>query len=518
MKHKIKNNIKSIKFHPALVFLTLTIVVMIISSVGGILNIESNYYTVNPVSGELESQVITINNLFNRTGLQYLISNFLPNFINFAPLGTFILGLMGVGVAYKSGFLNTLNKVIAKHISRRTLTFLTVLLGVICSMFADVGYVILIPMAAILFRDLGRHPSAGICAAFAGITFGSGANVVANALDSSLLPFTKSATTILDINYKVNTNGNIIFMIISTLLISIIGTIITERIIIPKLGKYKFSEEETTEIKIIPSKVEEKGLIIALLSVALVLIPLIYCIIPGLPFSGLLLYLKDTNYIDQLFGPNSYFYQGSVVIFSALLMLAGLVYGLRVKTIKNNRDFVDGMNYYLKDLSSLLVLIFFAAQFCLIFKQTNLGVFIVSFLTNWISELELTGLVLVLITFILTLISTFLVPVASTKWAMIAPIIIPKFMQSSLTPEFAMAVFRAADSSVKGITPLFTYFVILIGFLQIYNNKKDDTITISRAISLMTPYTIFFTILWLTIVIVFYFLGIPIGINTGVTL
>ena len=518
MMFKKKKNLTKIKFHPALVFLVLTIVVMIISSVGGILNIESNYYTVNTVSGELESQVITINNLFNRTGLQYLISNFLPNFINFAPLGTFILGLMGVGVAYKSGFLNTLNKVIARFVPRRTLTFIVVLLGVIFSMFADVGYVILIPMAAILFRDLGRHPSAGICAAFAGITFGSGANIIANALDSSLLPYTKSATTILDITYKVNTNGNLIFMIISTILISIVGTIVTERFIILKLGKYNFTEEETQEIKLTPSPTEVKGLTIAIIAVVLVLIPLIYCIIPGLPFSGLLLYLKDTNYVDQLFGANSYFAKGAVVIFSGLLMLAGLVYGLRVKTIKNNRDFVDGMNYYLKDLSSLLVLIFFAAQFCLIFKQTNLGVFIVSSLTNWINNLELTGIVLVLLTFFLTLISTFLVPVASTKWAMLAPIIVPKFMQSSMTPEFAMAVFRAADSSIKGITPLFTYFVILIGFLQIYNNKKEDTITISRAVSLMTPYTIAFTVLWLTIVIVFYFLGIPIGVNTNVTI
>ena len=518
MKHKLKKKIKPIKLHPALVFGILTIVIMIISSVGGILNIESNYYTVNTVSGELESQVININNLFNRTGLQYLISNFLSNFINFAPLGTFILGLMGVGVAYKSGFLNTLNKVIAKHIPRRTLTFLVVLLGVITSMFADVGYVILIPMAAILFRDLGRHPSAGICAAFAGITFGSGANIVANSLDSTLLPYTKSATTILDVTYKVNTNGNLIFMIVSTLLIAIVGTIVTERVIIKKLGKYHFTEEETTEIKLRPSNVEEKGLIIAILSVILVSLLIIYCIIPGLPFSGLLLELKESSYINQLFGTSSYFYQGSVFIFSGLLMLAGLVYGLRVKTIQNNRDFVDGMNYYLKDLSSLLVLIFFAAQFCLIFKQTNLGIYIVSFLTNWINELEFTGIVLVLITFILTIISTFLVPVASTKWAMIAPIIVPKFMQSSLTPEFAMAVFRAADSSVKGITPLFTYFVILIGFLQIYNNKKDDTITISRAISLITPYTIAFTVLWLAIVIIFYFLGIPIGIGTSVTI
>lgn len=518
MKHKLKGNIKKMKFHPALVFLVLTLVVMIISSVGGILNIESNYYTVNTVTGDLESQVININNLFNRTGLQYLISNFLQNFINFAPLGTFILGLMGVGVAYKSGFLHTLNKVIAKFLPRRTLTFLIVLLGVISSMFPDVGYVIVIPMAAILFQDLGRHPSAGICAAFAGVTFGSGANIVANSLDSSLLPYTKSATKILDVTYKVNTNGNLIFMIISTLLIAYVGSIITERFIIPKLGKYHFTEEEINMRKIEPTKTEVKGLIISMLAVFIVIIPLIYCIIPGLPFSGLLLYLKDTNYIDQLFGSSSYFYQGSVFIFSALLMLAGLVYGLRVKTIKSNHDFVDGMNYYLKDVSSLLILIFFSAQFCLIFKQTNLGVFIVSFLINGISELELTGIVLVLVTFFLTLISTFLVPVASTKWAMIAPIIVPKFMQSSLTPEFAMSVFRAADSAVKGFTPLFTYFVILIGFLQIYNNKKEDNITISNALSLMAPYTIAFTILWLAIVIIFYFLGIPIGIGTNVTL
>lgn len=514
----MKKTRKKIKFHPAIVFFALTIVVMVISSVGGILNIESNYYTVNPVTGDLESQVIHINNLFNRTGIQYLISNLLSNFINFAPLGTFILGLMGVGVAYKSGFLNTLNKVIAKFLPRKALTFLIVLLGVIFSMFYDVGYVLLIPLAAILFRDLGRHPSAGICAAFAGITFGNGASIVANSLDSSLLPYTKSAVTILDATYKVNVNGNLIFQIISTILIAYIGALVTERKIIPKLGKYNFEESEIEERKKEPTPKETKGLIIAIIAIIAILIPTIYCLIPGLPFSGLLLYLKDSSYVDQLFGSNSYFYQGSVFIFSALLMIAGLVYGLRVKTIKDDRDFVDGMNYYLKDLSSLLILIFFAAQFCLIFKQTNIGIFLVSSLTNWISNLQLTGIILVLVTFFLTLVSTLLVPIASTKWAILSPIIVPMFMQSSLTPEFAQAVFRAADSSVRGITPLFTYFVILIGFLQIYNNKKDDTITISRAVSLMTPYTIAFTILWLAIVIIFYFLGIPIGLSTAVTL
>ena len=512
---KKRNN--HIKLHPALIFLILTLIVMIISSVGGILNLESSYYTVNEVSGELETQVVHINNLFNRTGIQYLISNLLTNFTSFTPLGTLILGLMGIGVAYKSGFLNTLNKMIVSVVPRKTLTYIIVLLGVICSMFYDVGYVLLIPLAAIFFIDIGRHPSAGICAAFSGITFGYGANIVANSLDSTLIAYTQTATTILDATYKVKTNGNLFFMIASTFAIAYVGMLVTERIIIPKLGKYNF-EDYKEEIEKVPTTTEKKGVIIALLTILLVALPIIYCIIPGLPFSGLLLYLKDSKYVDQLFGPNSYFYQGSVFIFSALLMLAGLVYGLRVKSINNNKDFVDGMNYYLKDLSSLLVLIFFAAQFCLIFKQTNIGVFIVSYITNSISNLKLSGIILVLITFLIVSISSLLVPAASTKWAILSPVLVPMYMQSSLTPEFCQIVFRAADSSLKGITPLFTYFVILIGFLQIYTKNKENTVTISNAISLMIPYTIAFTFLWLVITIIFYFLGVPIGINTAVTL
>ena len=153
-----------------------------------------------------------------------------------------------------------------------------------------------------------------------------------------------------------------------------------------------------------------------------------------------------------------------------------------------------------------------------ILKQTNIGVFILSSVTNLISELKITGIVLVLITFLIVSISTLIVPASATKWAILSPVIVPMFMQSSLTPEYAQAVFRAADSSLKGITPLFTYFVLLIGLLQIYNKKENETITISNSLSLMLPYTLAYTILWLAIIIVFYFLGIPLGINTTVTL
>ena len=242
MFKKIKS--KDVKLHPALLFLILTILVMIISSVGSILHLETSYYTVNTATGELEPHIVTINNLFNRTGIQYLISNLLNNFTTFAPLGTLIVGLIGVGVAYNSGFLNSFFKMITKDKPKKLFTFIVVLLGVISSMFLDTAYVILIPLSAILFMNLGRHPSAGICAAFAGITFGYGANFFVNSLDASLIEYTTSATKILDQNYTVNLHGNIIFMIISTLLISYLGMIITEKYIVPKLGKYTFDEED----------------------------------------------------------------------------------------------------------------------------------------------------------------------------------------------------------------------------------------------------------------------------------
>ncbi len=245
---------------------------------------------------------------------------------------------------------------------------------------------------------------------------------------------------------------------------------------------------------------------------------LAYCLIDGLPFSGLLLDLSQSDYVNMLFGEGSYFYQGSVTIASFMLIFSSLIYGIRVKSIKDNRDLVDGMSYYLKDVASLLVLIFFVAQFCLIFKKTNIGLFIVASLSELLNGMQLSGLALVVITFIVVAISTFFVPMASTKWAMLSPVIVPMFMQSSMTPEFAEAVFRAADSSMKGLTPLFSYFVMLIGFLHIYNKRKNDVITIIDAMSLMVPYAIAFTILWIIIILAFYIIGIPIGIGTGVML
>ena len=509
---------REFKLHPAIVLFILTIIVMVISSIGSILNLETTYYNVNPVTGELETQVVMINNLFNRTGLQYLVSNMLSNFTSFAPLGSLIVGLMGVGVAYKSGFLNSFFKMITKDKPKKLFTFIVVLLGVISSMFFEAGYVILLPIAAILFMNLGRHPSIGVSAAFAGISFGYGANIIVNGVDNTLLTYTQNATKILDQNYHVSITGNLIFMIFATFAIAYLGMVITEKYVVPKLGKYNFEEEEDIDLTAEVTKKEKKGIGVAILFTIIICLILGYCITPGLPFSGLFLDLKQSSYVAQLFGESSYFRQGSVLIISALMGFAGLVYGIRVKTIKNNRDLMNSMSYYLKGFASLLILIFFAAQFCLIFKETNIGVFVVVSLSELLEGMQLNGIVLIIFTFIIVAISTIFVPTLSTKWAIMSPVLVPMFMQSSFTPEFSQAVFRAADSATKGVTPLFTYFVILLGFLQIYNSKKRDVITLTDGMGLMLPYSVAFSILWLLIVLAFYIIGLPLGFNTGVML
>ena len=256
---------RELKLHPAILLFILTIIVMIVSSVGSILNLETTYYNVNTVTGELETQIVTINNLFNRTGIQYLVSNMLTNFVDFAPLGTLILGLMGVGVAYKSGFLNAFFKMVVKNKSKKLFTFLVVFFGVLSSMFYEAGYVILIPIAAILFMNLGRHPSSGICAAFAGISFGYGANLFVNGVDNILLTYTQNATKILDQNYTVSLTGNLIFMIFATFIISYLGMIVTEKYVVPKLGRYTLDEEDDIDLKVEVSKKEKKGVMISLL-------------------------------------------------------------------------------------------------------------------------------------------------------------------------------------------------------------------------------------------------------------
>ena len=240
-------------------------------------------------------------------------------------------------------------------------------------------------------------------------------------------------------------------------------------------------------------------------------------LIPSLPFSGLLLDMSETTYLKQVFGENSYFQDGFTYVISLFFVITGITYGISTKSIKNDKDLINKCGEYLSNLGVLIALIFFASQFISVFRKTNIGPVLVALATKLISQLSFSGIPLILIVVILIAICNLFVTTPIGKWEIMAPVVVPMMMQSNISPQFAQFILRAADSMTKGITPLLAYFVIYIGYLNIYNSDKE-TITIKKAISYIMPYCLIIALSWLLIIIGWYLLGVPIGIGVNSTL
>ena len=241
-------------------------------------------------------------------------------------------------------------------------------------------------------------------------------------------------------------------------------------------------------------------------------------LIPGLPLSGMLLDLKETAYVDQLFGANSYFQDGFTYLVAVFFATTGIAYGIGAKTIKSDKDLMDKLGEKLSSLGMILVMIFFASQFISIFKETNIGTVIVIWLTNLIKALPLSGVFLIIVAIILIAIANIFVPGSVAKWTIISPTLVPMMMQLNMSPQYSQFIFRAGESITNGITPLLAYFVVYIAYLNIYNKDNGKSFSIKQGISLMTPYFIAFAITWIFIVLLWYLVGLPLGPNVYPTL
>lgn len=500
---------KHLAVHPIITFILLIIVVMIASAILNALGVKANFNKINTATGEIETSIITVTSLLNADGIRYMITNAISNFINFAPLSAIIVSLIGIGIAEKSGFLKAIFGK-TKKIPNVVLTGLVILLGVISSVFSDGGYVILIPLSALLFLINKRNPSIGIIAAFAGITGGYGANLILGSVDYEYSVITTTAAQLIDNDYLVRISSNYFVMIVAAIAITILGTWITEKFIAKKFPvPAEEPEEETTENR-------NRGLFFSIFAIGILLIIFIYTIIPGLPFSGLLLNRDEIMYLNQLFGYNSYLVQGFVFLFTFALTIISLAYGIGAGTIKNNKTFANFLTHALNDAGYMLVLLFMASQFVAIFKKSEIGTVIGSSLTNLIATMDITGLPLIIIFFLFATILGLFVTSSTIKWSMMSPIVVPMFMQNNLSPEFAQMIFRATDSITRGITPLMAFFVIYVVFLQKYT--KNRTVSVGKSLSYMVPYTLGFTLIWFVIVIGWYILGAPIGVNVFPTM
>jgi aminobenzoyl-glutamate transport protein len=237
-------------------------------------------------------------------------------------------------------------------------------------------------------------------------------------------------------------------------------------------------------------------------------------LIPGLPASGLLLDTNEKIYINQLFGENAYFQDGFTFLISMMFLVVGVAYAIGAKTIKSDKELIEKASIYLKDVGYLCALIFFAAQFIAIFKKSNIGNVIVAFISNVIRGLPFSGLPLVITILVLIAISGLFITTQTAKWSILAPSVVPLLMQNNISPQFTQFIFRAGDSMMKGFTPFLAFFVIYLGYLNVYNTDKKS-ISIGRALSFVYPYCLLISITWILIVVLVYVMGIPIGPNVS---
>ena len=499
---------KKLKLSPIMTFIILIFATIILSGVLHLFNAQGEYTTVNKVTNELVNNVVEVKNIFSGSGIKHIVTTAVSGFVNFAPLSTLIIVLIGIGILEKTGFMETFFTVLTRNSKRYTITFILVLVSLMFSILGDIGFVIMLPIGALLFKYGRRNPLGGIIASFASLSFGYGINLFLSANDSSLLDITLSAAKTLDVNYTIGIFFSVFIMIIALVVTSIVFTNITEKRIMPKLSRV---DSETEEVKI--TNKELRGLVVGIGLGLLYVLLIIYMIIPGLPFSGTLLDMSGTKYIDMLFGAGSLFNKGFIFIVTMLFVIIGLGYGIVTKTIKNNNDIAKSLGTSLDGIGNILVLIFFASLFINVFEESNIGLVITAWISRLIGTFNLTGIWLIIVVFILIALANLFTPSGIVKWNMLSGSVVPLFMNASISPEFAQVLFTASDSVTNGLTPLFTFFVIYIAFMEKYN-KSEDTITLFGSMKYMAPYAAYITVIWFVLIVGWYLLGVPIGIGS----
>ena len=499
--------------HPVMAIMILIFTVIILSGILSLLGFEATYNKVDPNTLKYTSEVVSVENLFSLSGIKHIFSTTVSHFVSFVPLSSLIIILIGLGVMEKSGFLKTVFTLLTKNAKKYTVTFVLVLISVLASIIGDLSYIIMIPISALLFSYGKRNPAIGIVTSFAALTCGSGLNILFTSIDSSLRTMTLLSAWTLNSGYEMSIRSFIFIMIIAVLLISIIITYISERITAEKVEVYTFSEDEELEI----GKNEKKGLIYSLIAGSIYLIVFIYNIIPGLPLSGNLLDYTQELYIDKLFSYDSFFSNGFVFIVTLFFIILGLFYGIGAKTIKNNKDLCDDLGHSLDGVGKIIVLIFFASTLISIFRYTNIGEVIVATFANLLSDLSFTGIPLIILLFIIVAISTILVPSSTSKWIILSGIVVPVCMAAGISAEYSQVLFRFAESTTVGLTPLFAYYIIYLAYLEKYN-QTDKPINMIKSIKYQIPYSVLTFICLLVLAIIWYLTALPIGIHGYPTL
>ncbi len=492
--------------HPVTLFAIFILVLAVASAILSAMGVSVEYTGYNRATEQIEPMTVTAKSLLSADGIAYIFKNAVTNFTSFAPLGTVLVALLGVGVAEGSGLIATALKKLVLVTPTFLLTAVVVFAGVMSNIASDAGYVVLVPLGGIIFYSFGRHPLAGMAAAFAGVSGGFSANLMVGTIDPLLGGITAESAQILDPTYTVSPLANYYFMFVSTFLITGLGWFVTDKIVEPRLGTYKgtVAGEDSTLGTV--GKEESRGLIWAGIAlVAFIAFILIFTVPEGAPLRN----PENGSILDH----DSPFMSGIVFIIGLGFFFTGLAYGLAAKTFKNDKDVVKAMSTAMSSMGGYLVLAFVAAQFINYFTYTNVGTLIAVGGANVLESIGFNGLPLIITFIFISAFINLFIGSASAKWAILAPVFIPMFMQLGISPEMTQLAYRIGDSTTNIISPLMSYFAFIVAFAQ----KYDKDAGIGTIISMMVPYSIIFFIGWTCLLIVWYILGLPIGPGTPLT-
>jgi aminobenzoyl-glutamate transport protein len=439
-------------------------------------------------------QTIEASNLLTRDGLQRILTQMVKTFTDFPPLGLVLVVMIGIGVAEKSGFIAAALRGFVASVPKKLITPSIITAGMLSSLAVDAGYVVLIPLGAVVFLGVGRHPIAGLAAAFAGVSGGFGANLFLTSLDPLLAGFTEPAARLMDPNYTVEATANWYFMAASVPVIAIAGTYVTERILEPRLGPYKgHADLQVIDSSLTP--VEKKGLWVASVTGLAVLALIIYTFVP----SDGILRGDDGSYVPL--------FSSIVPLLLFLFLVPGLAYGMVTGTIKGDKDVAKMMTEAMAGLGGYILLAFTAALFIAFFNWSNLGVILAISGAELLKSIGFEGIPLIVAFILVASFINIAIASASAKWAIMAPIFVPMLMLMGYSPELTQAAYRIADSYSNILTPLLPYFPLIITFAQKY--QKD--IGLGTLISLMLPFAIALAVVRIVMVIVWILFGIPVG-------
>ncbi|MHC4996931.1 MAG: AbgT family transporter [Planctomycetota bacterium] len=491
--------------HPVTLFALLCVSIIVISGVADWFGLEVADPRPEGAKGRDASGTIRVVSLLSADGLRKIFMNVVPNFTGFAPLGTVLVALLGVGIAEGSGLIRTAVRSLILNAPARLVTFALVLGGVLSNTASELGYVVLVPLGGYIFKGLGRNPMAGMAAAFAGVSGGYSANLLIGTIDPLLAGITQEAAQLVAPEYTVHAAVNWYFMIVSTFMITVVGTFVTEKFVEPNLGPYdpafaKNDGGDDSETFLKPlTDVERSALKWGLLTAAGVAAVLALLVVPpGAP-------LRDPETGAILRSP---FLKGVVTAIFVFFAIPGVVYGWKTRAIRSDKDVIESMANSMRTLGLYIVIVFFAAQFITFFKWTNLGLILAVSGAQGLQSLGIEGPGIFFPVIIVCAMVNLALGSASAQWAATSPIFVPMLMLLGYSPEVVQAAYRIGDSSTNIIAPMMSYFPLILAFFS----RFDRRVGVGTVISTMLPYSICFLLGWSVLFYLWVFvLGMPVG-------